>query len=431
MKKTPKSKKAKTVTEENGITEILYANGAKVVYKKTDFKEDEILLEAYKFGGYSTVADADINSGRLANSLVTAGGVGNFSASQLQKKLAGKNFWLSPDISAETQGFSGYSTPQDFETMLQLVHLYFTAPRTDATAGNAELQKYISYYENKSLNPASRFSDSLQVTVTNKHVRTAPLNKDFFRKVHYEKALEIYKQTFDDANDFVFVFVGNIDPEKARKLFDTYIGSLPTKGEKGAYVNHKIYPPKGVTEKEIEFKLEVPKSTVYVNFNGAYEYSALNNMELAALEHIIDLRYIETIREQEGGTYGVGVHLSNEKHPESRYTMHIRFDCAPEKAEQLTQIVYREIEKIKENGPTDEDFQKTMEYFQKIRQEKLKENQYWVNAISEKYKNGIDGTSAQNYEEILSKITKESLKKAANLYFDMNQRIELTMKPAK
>ncbi len=431
MKKTPKAKKAKNTTEENGVTEIQYDNGAKVIYKKTDFKEDEIQMSAYKFGGYSNTSDADINSARLAADLVAAGGVGNFSATQLQKKLAGKNISVRPKLNSYTHGFSGNSTPQDFETLLQLINLYFTAPRADATAGKAEMQKYESFYENKALNPASRFSDSLQVIVTNKNKRTLPMNKAFFTNVTYEKAYESYKEAFSDANDFVFVFVGNIDPKQAQKLFDTYIGSLPSKGKKGAYTNHKIYPPKGVTEKEIEFKLEVPKSTVYVNFNGTYEYSPLNNLELAALEHIIDLRYIETIREQEGGTYGVGVYKSTNKHPESRYMVHIRFDCAPEKAEQLTQIVYREIEKIKENGPTDEDLQKTIEYFQKTRQENLKENSFWLEALVEKSQNGIDNTSSTKYDEILSKITKESLKKAANLYFNMNQRIELTMKPAK
>ncbi len=427
--KIPKPKKAKTKTEKDGITELTYANGVKVIYKKTDFKADEILFEAVKFGGYSNVSDSEIESARMADQLVSVGGAGKFNLTQLQKKMSGKYLYVNPYINEFEHGIYGQSTPNDFETALQLIHLYFTAPREDAAAARTEIKKMESYYENKALNPASRFSDSISVIINSRNMRRAPMNKDFFPKVEYSEALAVYKNAYTDAFDMTFVFVGNIETESAEKLFATYLGTLPSKGQKGTYKNPKIYPPSGVLKKDIPFKLEVPKSTVYVNYSGKYEYTPQNNMELAMLEHIIDLRYIETIREEEGGTYGVHVYASKKLHPEPGYSIAIQFDCAPEKAEHLTTIVYQEIEKLKTEGPTDSDFKKTVEYLIKTREEELKENRFWLDALILYQTNGIKSYSSQIFDDILSKITKESIKNAANRHFDTENHIQIRMIP--
>jgi len=265
--------------------------------------------------------------------------------------------------------------------------------------------------------------------MVNYHPRRPIVNKELLQKVDYDKVFDIYTDRFSDANDYNFFFVGNLDKEATIKLCNTYLGSLPTKGGKGAYVNEHVTPPAGVVEKKVTMELEEPKSTVYINFNGTYKYSTKANFELKALEHILGLRYTETIREEEGGSYGVSVRATETKIPENRYNMRMYFDCSPDDVDKLTAIVYREIDIIKKDGPTQEDFQKTIEYFKKTRQEKLKENNYWLNVLVKKSYEGVDLSENKNYEDIVNSLSIESIKKAADTYLNAEQRVQIIMIP--
>jgi len=429
IKNIPKASKIISEKTEDGVTELKYKNGVTVVIKPTDFKDDEILMTAFSYGGYSLVNDDDVPSAIMANNIIPLSGVGNFSNIELQKKLAGKIVSVNPFIDKNDEGFSGNSTPADFETMLQLTYLYFTSPRKDETAYSAFMQRMNAWLENKNLDPNSRFKDTVSVTMANNHKRVIPFNKEMLRKVDYDKLFSIYQDRFKDAKDFVFIFVGNIDIEKTKPLIDSYIGGLPSNGRVEKYKDNNIRYPKGIIKKELNSKLEVDKSTVFVDYSGEYKYTPENNINLSALRYILSLRYIETIREKEGGSYGVRVSKVSNHFPYENYQLSMKFDCAPEKSEYLTSIIYREIEKIKKDGPTEVDVKKTIEYFKKTREEQLRENTFWKSALLKKYYHGYNPVEKANFDDLLEKLNTKSIKKAANLFLNEKNIVQIVMMP--
>jgi len=356
-------------------------------------------------------------------------GLGGFSNIELQKKLSGKNVEVYPYIDQNDEGISGNCSPAELETMLQLTHLYFTSPRKDETAYSAYMQRINAFLENKSLDPNAKFRDSVSVTMADYHPRMKPFNKELLSKVDFEKIHSIYSDRFSGVDEFVFVFVGNIDKNESKELFDKYLGTLPDNKRKEKFKDNNINTPDKVVKKKIQFDLEIEKSTVYVNFSGNYKYSAQNNIELAALKYILDLRYVETIREEEGGTYGVRVSLSKTHFPKETYQMKFMFDCAPEKSEHLNSIIFREIEKLKNEGPNKTDFQKTIEYLKKTREEQLRENSFWQSVLIKKYYHGYDPVEPENFDDILNSMTIESLKSAANKFFDNKRYVQIVMMP--
>ena len=211
LKEKPTGFKFLSETTENGITVFKYGNGVTVVLKPTDFKDDEILMSAYSFGGYSLVSETDLPSALMAPTIISMSGVGEFTNVDLQKKLSGKNVNVNPFIDENDEGFDGSCSPDELETMLQLTWLYFNSPRKDETAYSAYMQRIASVLENKSLDPNSKFRDTISVVMADRHPRVQPFNKEYLAKVNLNTLFEIYKDRFKDAKDFVFVFVGNID----------------------------------------------------------------------------------------------------------------------------------------------------------------------------------------------------------------------------
>jgi len=431
MKEKPTGFKLLTETTENGITVFKYENGVTVVVKPTDFKDDEILMSAYSFGGYSLVSDDDLPSALMASTIVSMSGVGSFNNVDLQKKLSGKNVEVTPFIDRDDEGFDGSCSPDELETMLQLTWLYFNAPVKDETAYSAYMQRIASMLENKSLDPNSKFRDTISVISADRHPRVQPFNKELIAKVNLDKLYAVYKDRFKDAKDFVFVFVGNIDAQKSKTLFDAYLGRLPSTGRVESFKDNKIRPPAQTVKKEVNFKLEVDKSTVYVGFSGQMNYTPENLIKMAALKYILGLRYTETIREEEGGTYGVRVSTELNHYPIENYQVKMMFDCAPEKSEHLNSIVFREIEKIKKEGPSEDDFKKTIEYLKKTRQEQMRENSFWQTSLIKKYYHGFDPTTAENYDQIVDALTKESIQKTASMLFDQNKYVQIVLMPLK
>jgi len=418
--------------EKLGATEWTLSNGMKVIYKQTDFKDDQILMSAYSFGGTSLYDVKDIPSAEFATSLIGQYGIGDFNAIALQKLLAGKVVSVTPQIKTTGEGFRGKSSVADLETMLQLTNLYFTNPRFDETAHNAYMQRLTGYFKNMSANPRKIFSDSVSVITKDHNPRIQPVNLEYLKNVDFNTVKKVFTERFADASDFTFIFVGSIDVNTFKPLVETYLASLPNKNTKEHCIDNKVRAPKTKVEREIQKKLEIPKNTIAITYNDEFDYnnySARMNME--AISHILTLRYTDEIREKEGGSYGVGVRVVTNKYPWENYTLLVQFDCAPENSDKLKGIVYQEIEKIIKKGPSATDLDKAKKYFIKSREEKLKENNFWLRAIENSYANGENTVKLKDYNDIINKLTIKSVKKTAKKYIDLDKHVEVIMTPIK
>ena len=415
-------------SEKLGTTTMELSNGLKITIKPTDFKENEVLMKAYSQGGLSLVSNQDIASARLMSAFMSVNGLGEFSSIALNKKLSDKNVSVNAYLSDLKEEIRGNCESKDLETTQQLTYLHFMEPREDEAAATSIKQRYGALLENRAADPRYAFSDSVQTVMANYHPRETPFDKELLNKADYQKAREIYAERFSDAADFEFFFVGNIDPEKAKPMFEKYLGSLSSSNKDEEFKDHGIYPPEGSVKKVIEREMKVPKASVYVNFNGELKYNKKNILLMRAIDHILELRYTETIREEQGGSYGVGVRASTSNYPKERFSLSMQFDCAPEKYEMLKGIVYEEVEKLYTEGPSEEDLKKAREYFLKSREEQLKENSFWLSALEKKSWNKMDVTD-DDYESMVKSLTVKDIKKAAKKYLKGAGNVDVVMIP--
>ena len=388
-------------------TVLTLKNGVKVIYKPTTFKDDEILMNAYSFGGYSVMDQSDPYTLQEINSLATLGGVGNFSAIDLPKVLAGKNARVNPNISTLTEGISGSCSVKDLETMLQLTYLYFTSPRSDEEAFQSYITRTKSMLANVESDPNTAFRDSLMSALYDNHPLVKRMKAEDYDKIDYAKALKLYSDRFKDANNFVFTFVGNIDPETFEPMIAQYIGALKSKKNDETWT--KRVPV--LTEKNVNCHytktMENPIATCYIIFNGDMEFTRKNQMAMQALSDVMNIVYTEKIREDEGGTYGVGVNGNLSLRPKETFMFLVGFQTNKEMHEKLMGIALTELQHVADNGPRPEDLKKVKEFLIKKHSEDLENNRYWMNSIQTLERDGYN--PMQNYEDLVNGITSDDV----------------------
>jgi len=412
-----------------GVTELTLSNGARVVLKPTDFKNDEILMAAYSPGGTSIYSDQDYESASNAASIINQSGVGDFSANDLQKFLSGKTVSVSPYISSLSEGMNGNAAPKDFETMLQLVYLYFTSPRKDDGAFQSMMAKNKMLYQNLMSNPQFYYSDQVSKIMAQNNPRGGgfPTVEDL-DKINFERSFDIYKERFADASDFTFLFVGNFNIDDITPELEQYLGSLPSNNRHETWKDLGIRPPKGVVRKEVK-KGTDPKSMVTINFTGVKPYNKRENYILSSIGEVLTIKLIEILREEKSGVYGVGAYGGSSKYPYESYTFRISFPCAPENVESLIKAVFDEINVIKKDGVTEEDLNKIKETQKRDREESLKQNRFWLSQLNYYYQFGTSLDTFYGREELIKTITSKDLQEGANKYLNMDNYVEVILVP--
>lgn len=404
-------------------------NGARVIFRHADFEKDEIQIRGYSVGGESLYDDEYVPSGDMMTSLTGFYGVGDFDATSLQKMLTGKNVEFSLQLGNLNEGVSGKTTPKDLESMMQLLYLSFNHPRFDEAAHDAIMARYNALVANLGNNPQKIMGDSLSLILTNYHPRTRVLDMEFLEDIELRMIEEIYRDRFTDASDFFFVIVGNVDEGTLKPLVQKYIGAIPDLDRTENWVDRKVLEPQGVVEKDIAIALETPKANVNIVINQPMAYNPHNKLVISVIEGILDLRFIESIREEEGGTYGVRIRTSLQRLPEGKANMTISFDCDPERADDLKAKVFLELEKLAKSGPSEEDLSKTVGNMLKNREQSKEHNSYYLNSIYGYYVNGINYDDPANYEDILNSLSTKDVKKGMKAFYKKPNVVDVVFKP--
>jgi zinc protease len=405
------------------------ANGAKVIFRHADFEKDQVQIRGYSKGGSSLYEAADVPNTGMLTDLVSMYGVGEFDAMGLQKMLSGKNVSLMPTLGSLSEGINGTASPKDVETMMQLLYLSFNEPRFDKEAHDAIVARFLAFVENMNNNPQKVMGDSLSLILTDYHPRTRVLDTKYLEDIEYDRIEDIYRDRFADASDFFFVIVGNMDQEEVKMLARKYIGAIGDLDRTETWVDRKVYEPEGVVEKVIPMTLATPKANVNIVMNQEMEYSPYNRMVMRVIENVLDLRYTETIREEEGGTYGVGIRTTLNKWPVEKATMRIMFDCDPDRAAELKEIVFTELEKLAKEGPSEEDLSKTVENILKDREQSKEHNSYFLNTLYNYYVYGINFDDPANYEDIVNGLTTKDVQKLMQAFYTDPNVVDVVFVP--
>lgn len=422
--KVTATKKLETVD----ATELTLSNGVKVVLKPTDFKNDEVLMRAYSPGGQSLYGNEDDENASYASSIINESGVKDFSVTDMQKMLSGKTVQVRPYIGMLNEGFNGNAAPKDIETMLQLVHLYFTSPRKDESAFESFKSKNKMLYGNLMSNPQFYYSDKVSKILTQNHPRGGGFpTAEELDKITYDRSYEIYQDRFADAGDFTFFFVGNFKIEELKPLLETYLGSLPTSNRNESWKDLGIRPPKDKVDAVVN-KGTDKKSMVTIVYTGKTKYNKENNYNLKSLGELLTNKLIDLLREEKGGVYGVGASGSVSQYPYENYTFRISFPCSPDNVDDLVQATFDQIDEIKKEGVSDEDLTKIKETQSRERKDNLQENKYWLNALYNYYYNNADLSGFYEYEKQIEALSSDDIQATAKKYLG-DKYIKIVLMP--
>ncbi|MDN3672949.1 insulinase family protein [Flavobacterium branchiarum] len=429
-------KPGKIVSEKHikdiDATTFVLSNGVVVNYKFTDIEKNNVLFEAVSFGGNSMLKDADLPSAGFVSSLARMSGLGDYNATDLAKVLAGKNANSVVGITDLEENVSGTSTTKDVETMFQMMHLQFVKPRFDENSFQVLKNNLQNSLLQRKGDVAYKMQDSLTTTLYGfNNPKKRLFDEDFVKEVSLEKIKSIYLDRFSNPADFIFFITGDIPKETLKPLLEKYVASLPTTKNKESWKNNSVAWLKDSNKKEVLLPMEDPKATVRIAFKKPVKYSLKNTYLIKVFQDVLEMKLLETLREQEGGTYGASVYSSLTKRPQEQATFYVYFDCDPDKAEKLVSIVFQEINKIK-NGEIDkEDLDKALTSNLKDVKEEKEYTSYELNVLYDYFVEGYNRNDAKNNAAIIRAITPSDVKKFTALLMKDAQSYELVFKPKK
>ncbi|MGD2034009.1 MAG: insulinase family protein [Bacteroidales bacterium] len=409
-------------------TEYKLSNGMRVIVKKTDFKNDEVLFSVFSQGGHSVYSDEDHFTALNTDGIVQESGVAEYSNTDIRKILAGKTVYVAPSISYETESIGGQTKTSDLESMFQLVYLYFTDPRADSGAFQSYITKRRDLYENLAKDPQNYFFDKYYRILAQDHPRGDYLPKpEDWGKVDFQRAMEIYKDRFADPSNFTFVLVGAFSADTVKNLLEKYMAALPGTDRDESFVDLGMRPPEGKQIHNI-YKGNDPKSLAIVYFEEERKWNEKDAFMIGVLSDILGFRYIEKLREEMSGVYTSRVNASLNQIPYEHASLQIMLPCSPENVDSLVSVAIGELDSIQQNGVKEKDIIKAKETRRRQLETNVKTNKYWLSAIQNAILNKTDLSTVTN-EEYIDQISSEEIQRVANKYFNADDYLQVVLYP--
>lgn len=411
-------------TYKYGYTEFTLSNGLKVYVRPTNFEPDEVNLKLFSLGGKNIYPDSEMPNLTYLMAGATIGGVAQYNDLTLEKMLAGKTATVTPFIDNDTRGMAGTSNVKDTKTLLELVYLYFTQPRKDPQAFKNLMEQQQEFLTNAHVNPMLAYNDTLHKVAyaTN---RMASMDKEQLKRVNYNRIMHIYKELFANAANFKLILTGNININKLKPLLCQYIATLPSNNTKETI---GTYEPKLVDGKKTYIfhkKQTTPTAITTIVIKGKMEYNNRNELLMDAIGQLLRIVYTEKVREDKGGTYSVQASGNLQHHPDDEALLRIAFQTDPQKYNDLIPIVYKELEKMATEGPSQQDLDKVKAYELKVYNQVLRMNNYWEYVLYTDLYNGIDVDTDFRY--IVENMTCDDIRTTLRNLLNQNNCIEVTM----
>ena len=421
-------KKEKTTL--HGATEWTLRNGVKVVVLPTEFKKDQVLIDLRMDGGLTLIETEDLPSfeDNIIGLFTNNSGISKFPATTLRKMLSGKSVNVYPYVKEIRHGITGSSSPKDLETALQMLYLEFTDPRFDEDEYQTGISQIKAVLPNLKTRPDFIFQNTLTKTLYGENPRKVELNEETIAKASLQTIEKNYRRLFKDAAGATVFIVGNVDLAQLRPLVEKYIGSLP-KGKKAtSWKDNTPTFVKGKVVNEFSTAMQTPMETVLQVWSAYLPYSVRNEVMMDAASYILDMIYTDTLREEEGGTYGASAYIGVQKVPQERIVAQVYFTTNVEQVARLRELSVKGMESLASEGPTDEQLTRTVENFRKKMPESRISNNYWLNVLQGYYSAGIDRDT--EYEAAIAEINAENIKAAVKALLDEGNFIEVVMGPA-
>ncbi len=420
---------AETKNEKLGTTDFTLSNGITITIKPTQLKNDEILMDAWRWGGFHNFEVTDKENAQYAARIVREMGVKDLTPIDIRNFLAGKTVSVYPYINDHEEGIEGRCSVKDFETFLQMMYLYYTEPGKNEALFKSFVSKNKAQIQFLKQDPNAYFRDTLSKILYNNNpwAEGIPDAEDFDR-LNLDKAFSIYKSIYGNAWGMHYTFVGNVDAEKIKPLLEKYLGSLPATKKENTYKDNGVRMLTGSTEANLKRGKE-SQSLITLRFEGETEYSSKEKLNLDALLEVMNIKIIEKLREEMSGIYGGGMYGTIEKRPYVHYSISAGMPCGPENVEKLTTALIDLIKDVQEKGVEQKDLDKIKETWRKQYHVNLQSNNWWLSGLTRAW---IDRNNPENlldYEQRVDEIKIEDLQQTAKKFLTLNNMVKAVLYP--
>lgn len=432
MAKTPQ--KGRIIKEEKidslGLIRWTLSNNLTVLLRPTDYKDNEILYRATSDGGYSMYGNQDVMSAVNATGIQDDSGVNGISKRQLKRLMSGKNIAITQSLSYYNESMWGKVTPDDLETLMQLINLYHVSPYFNEKSAVKLVKKNKSNYSYLRTTPESSFDYFTDSIMNGGNFRATPwpLTEEL-DKVNCARAEQIYKDRFSNVAGFTYIFVGNIDLSKMRGLVELYLASLPVdESKKKKCVEWSPeQPQKNVSYVKAENKDN--KSIVKVRFRHVAKWNHRLSMNFDAYIDILNSRLFQSLRMELSGVYGVKVSGGVARLHNSDATLNLAFSCNPDMTDKLLARMLDEIKKLWVDGPTDEEISQFKEKSRVSLESTSKSNAtILTNTMAAVRANTLPDTLEKQLSD-LEKVNRESVIESAHLYLNPDESVRFILSP--
>lgn len=423
-----------TVTEraepdEVGITRWELSNGLRVVLKPTDFRQDEIYIRCWSWGGDSLEADATMDSAQLAAALSNASGAGPYDRATLQEYLAGHRLGMALWVDDVVHGVGGWSSPDDLDLALSLLHAQFTDSAIDEDIFRTSVEQNLKVIRQVEKTPETMFTKKTTEMRWNNHPRYRAMTYEDYERLDIDVSRSFLADRYSDASNFECGFVGAFEPSEIEPSVTKWLASLPSGDGTETFVDHEIYENEGPDRQVLHAGTE-PKASVRIWVSGEAPHTQDKSLRFSILGRVLATELRERLREDLSGTYSVSVGAWMWAHPTGTYRLQIDFGCAPERAAELTDEVLEVLANRRENAADNQVVDNVTEQFRKEIEDALQSNSHWSAWLTSFSQNGWDiAESLSTSDERLETHTPEAVRDLAAELVDMDRISVLTRLP--
>jgi len=410
-----------------GTVQWTFSNGARVLLKTTDFKDDEVSFSGWSWGGHSLVSDDDYVAASTATSIRSRSGAGPFDKREIDAYFAGRKGTASTWIGETMQGVSGSASPRDLGFALELAFLEMVDPRFTEEGFKLVKRSQMESVTHRLKEPTTQFWDRFNQHRWGDHPRHQPPSEERVAKLDLTRSEALYREAFSNIGGGTFVFVGAIDEETLAPLAAQWIGSLPS-GEQREYRNVRGALPQGAVADSVQAGID-PKGRHRLTIYGTFESTPDSRHRLRALGKAASILLREQLRENLGGTYSVGARTQDTMHPSEEYSITVDFQCDPARLPELRKAAWQILEQMKAAPVEDSVTQRIAEQERRGWDTSLKSNSYWLSAIGGVRRRGEESAELARYRTLWEGITPEYVHQAAQEFLDLDHYILVTMSP--
>ncbi|MDE5773709.1 MAG: insulinase family protein [Muribaculaceae bacterium] len=419
------------VAEQNnaelGTTEFTLSNGVKVIVKSTDFAADQVLMSAYKNGGKRSYKDSEASDVLLIADAFESSKMGTFDVKTLSKYLAGKKVALSYDINMSTTMFDGSSTVKDLPTFFELIYAAFTDLNPDKTYYDNMIERVRSILANQEQNPQFIFSKELSALRWKDNPMMQQAGLSLINGADYDRMFAMIKESVKNAADYTFVFSGNIDAATIKPLLEKYIANLPSTGVRTEMpIINDISLNSGDVTKEVKVNMQNPAVYVFGSIDGTVQYNMYNDITIKLIADVLDMVYINTLREEEGGTYGAQVATTLIPY-NNQWSLYYVFQTGMDMKDKLIARANQELLKLLSEGTDADTFNKVKEAALAQYDINVRTNKYWTETIVS-IERGYNLHTG--YREMLSSLTLDEFNNYMSNLYNGQSKLLLVEVPA-